>query len=172
MLKCFNQASNLLSLSSTNEEDNSRKLDILKNKPFYFEIQEHNGIDDCFNCLIGLPTKENIQKPLFDYERIVLDSLQNHKHIWILKSTGLGITELFLRYMSFLCLRNNDYQNSQMVIVTDPNNDLSIKLIRRMKNLFFNKLDITFDSKETVLELNKCRIEASFKSYRFISFPG
>src|SRR5574339_44768 len=157
MLKCFNQASNLLSLSSSLEDDNSNsKLDILKNKPFYFELEEqHNGIDDCFNCLIGLPTKHNIQNPLFDYEKIVLDSLQNHKHLWILKSTGLGITELFLRYMSYLCLRNNDYQNSQMVIVTGPNIDLSIKLIRRMKNLFYNKLDITFDSKETVLELNK-----------------
>ena len=76
-----------------------------------------------------------------------------------MKSTGLGIIELFLRYMSFLCLRNNDYQNSQLVIVTGPNIDLSIKLIRRMKNLFYNKLDITFDSKETVLELNKCRID-------------
>lgn len=59
--------------------------------------------------------------------------------------------------MSLLYLRNNYYQNSQMVIVTGPNIDLSIKLIRR---IFFNKLDITFDSKETVLELNKCRIEA------------
>src|SRR5574339_571355 len=29
-----------------------------------------------------------------------------------------------------------------------------------MKNLFIDKLDIVFDSKETVLELNKCRIEA------------
>jgi hypothetical protein len=160
MLKVFQNASNLLSLSSPSNEDNSRKLEIFKNKPFYFELQEHNGIDDCFNCTIGLPTKDNIQNPLFDYEKIVLDSLQNHKHLWILKSTGLGITELFLRYMSYLCLRNNDYQNSQMVIVTGPNIDLSIKLIRRMKNLFYNKLDITFDSKETVLELNKCRIEA------------
>src|SRR5574339_1162371 len=29
-----------------------------------------------------------------------------------------------------------------------------------MKNLFIDKLDIVFDSKETRLKLNKCRIEA------------
>jgi hypothetical protein len=47
-----------------------------------------------------------------------------------------------------------------MVIVTGPNIDLAIKLIRRMKRLFEPKLGILFDSKETVLELNRVRIEA------------
>jgi hypothetical protein len=46
------------------------------------------------------------------------------------------------------------------IIVTGPNRDLSIKLIRRMKKLFQDRLDVTFDSKETVLELNSCSIEA------------
>ena len=54
---------------------------------------------------------------------------------------------------------NNEYQNSQMVIVTGPNIDLAIKLIRRMKRLF-EPLNILFDSKETVLELNRVRIES------------
>ena len=61
--------------------------------------------------------------------------------------------------MAYLCLRNNNYQNSQMVIVTGPNIDLAIKLIRRMKKLF-EPLNIFFDSKETVLELNNVRIES------------
>ena len=61
-----------------------------------------------------------------------------------------------LRFMAWLCLRNDDYQNSQMVIVTGPNQELAIKLIKRMKGLFADKLGVTFDSKETVLELNGC----------------
>jgi hypothetical protein len=47
-----------------------------------------------------------------------------------------------------------------MVIVTGPNQELAIKLIKRMKGLFADKLGITFDSKETVLQLNGCSIEA------------
>jgi hypothetical protein len=43
------------------------------------------------------------------------------KHLWILKATGLGVTEFMLRFMAWLCLRNDDYKNSQMVIVTGPN---------------------------------------------------
>ena len=47
-----------------------------------------------------------------------------------------------------------------MVIVTGPNQELAIKLIKRMKGLFAEKLGVTFDSKETVLNLNGCNIEA------------
>jgi hypothetical protein len=41
-----------------------------------------------------------------------------------------------------------------MCVVTGPNIDIAIKLIKRMKGLFEPKLGITFNSKETVLELN------------------
>jgi hypothetical protein len=68
------------------------------------------------------------------------------------KSTGLGISEFFLRFMAWLCLYNDDYRDSQMVIVTGPNIDLAIKLIKRMKGLFLDKLGVIFDSKETKLD--------------------
>jgi primosomal protein N' len=70
------------------------------------------------------------------------------KHLWIKKATGLGVTEFFLRFMAWLCLRNNDYRNSQMCIVTGPNIDTAIKLIKRMKGLFERKIGLTFANKE------------------------
>jgi len=92
------------------------------------------------------------------------------------KSTGLGVTEFFLRLMAWLCLTNDDYRNSQMCIVTGPNIDIAIKLIKRMKALFEQpKLGVTFDSKKTVLELNGCRIEAypsnHIDAYRALENP-
>ena len=135
--------------------------------------------------MVGLLRKDGIAKPLFDYEKLLYDSLllpvvvpdsnnnspsssSNHnnfkdKHLWCKKATGLGITEFMLRLMAWLCLRNDDYNHSQMCIVTGPNQDIAIKLIKRMKGLFEHKLGITFDSKETVLELNGCTIEASLQ---------
>ena len=98
-----------------------------------------------------------------------------HKHLWVKKATGLGVTEFFLRLMAWLCLRNDDYRNSQMCIVTGPNIDIAIKLIKRMKALFELKLHVTFDSKETVLELNGCTIEAypsiHIDAYRALDNP-
>jgi hypothetical protein len=81
------------------------------------------------------------------------------RHLWVKKATGLGITEFMLRFMAWLCLRNDDYKGAQMVIITGPSQELAIKLIKRMKGLF-EPHGITFDSKETVIELNGCRIEA------------
>jgi hypothetical protein len=127
--------------------------------------------------IIGLPTKNGVQMPMFDYERMLYRALIEPgylngttygevahnfkvKHLWVKKATGLGCSEFFLRFMAWLCLRNDDCRNSQMVIVTGPNQELAIKLIKRMKALFLEKLGITFDTKETVLELNGCSIEA------------
>ena len=97
------------------------------------------------------------------------------KDLWIKKATGLGVTEFFLRFMAWLCLRNDNYRNSQMCIVTGPNIDIAIKLIKRMKSLFERKLGLTFANKETVLELNCCRIEAypsnHIDAYRALDNP-
>ena len=51
-----------------------------------------------------------------------------------------------------------------MVIVTGPNQELAIKLIKRMKALF-EEHGLTFDSKETVLELNGCTAVVTYLYY-------
>jgi hypothetical protein len=56
-----------------------------------------------------------------------------------------------------------------MVIITGPRVQLSISLIDRMKKLFYPS--VVFDSKETVIELNKVRIEA-FPSHSIESARG
>jgi hypothetical protein len=42
------------------------------------------------------------------------------KHLWVKKATSLGVSEFSLRLMAWLCVRNDDCRNSQMVIVTGP----------------------------------------------------
>jgi late competence protein required for DNA uptake (superfamily II DNA/RNA helicase) len=83
---------------------------------------------------------------MFDYEKQLFDVLQQRNHIWIKKATGLGITEFMLRYMAWLCLRNNDLKDTQMCIVTGPRIDLAITLIDRMKRLFTDNGLVTFDT--------------------------
>jgi hypothetical protein len=179
---------------SHHQKQQTRLFDICKDKPFWiWDVQEHKLEDFrtkgecCFNHIIGLPTKEGLEKPMFDYEKILYDSLLNpesyntlnhrfkNKHLWVKKATGLGVTEFFLRLMAWLCLKDNSYRNSQMCIVTGPNIDIAIKLIKRIKGLFEPKLGLTFANKETVLELNGCRIEAypsnHIDAYRALDNP-
>ena len=91
------------------------------------------------------------------------------KHLYLLKSTGIGASEVFLRIMAWLCVKDDTYRNSQMVIVTGPNLDLSVKLMKRLKAIFEPKLRIYFQDKETVCNLNGCVIE-SFPSNHLDSF--
>jgi hypothetical protein len=166
------------------------QLQKLKGKGFWsWDTSEHKRKHSryrgncCFNHIIGPPKKDGVEKAFFDYEKLIYNALMipgyfnsdpklhssdpgniifpfKEKHLFVKKATGLGCSEFFLRFMAWLCLKDDDYRNSQMVIVTGPNQELAIKLIKRMKALFSDKLGITFDSKETVLELNGCNIEA------------
>jgi hypothetical protein len=131
------------------------------------------------NHICGVPRKSGREYPLFDYQKLIFDALMSEsalkssafkdKHLYLLKSTGIGASEMFLRLTAWLCTKDDTYRNSQMVIITGPNLCLAVKLIQRLKNIFEPKLGITFDTKETVVELNGCVVEA-FPSNHLDSF--
>ena len=64
--------------------------------------------------------KNKKEYPLFDYEKDLFDTLLfsgvnnpanfkfKHKHLWVKKSTGLGVTEFMLRMMAWLCTSTED----------------------------------------------------------------
>jgi hypothetical protein len=159
----FKDLKKRVSLETT--QQHSKLFDICRGKPFWiWNIEEHKQEDIktkgncCFNHIIGLPQRNGIVKPLYDYEKIIFDSLvtrngntsSNGKHLWIKKATGLGISEFMLRFMAWLCLKDNALSGSQMCIVTGPRIDLAIALIDRMKRLFAGL--VKFDTKETIVE--------------------
>ena len=74
----------------------SSSLSVLKGLPFWiWDKEEHkqraaatNG-NCCFNHVCGLPTKDKEEYPLFDYEKLLYDSLMSvdgsfkDKHLWV-----------------------------------------------------------------------------------------
>jgi hypothetical protein len=156
---------------------NTQQLELLKGLPFYsdWELKAPASFKLAdFNHAIGLPEKNGQAMPLFDYEQLLYNTLQEHKHIWIKKATGLGVTEFMLRCMAWLCFNGipTPGTNGQMCIVTGPRIALAITLIDRMKGLFSaestqnsglfngNLRTPQFTTKETVIELNGVHIEA------------
>ena len=66
---------------TTAQQQQSRLTEMLQNKPFWiWNIEEHKQEDIrtngncCFNHIIGLPQKDNVDKPLYDYEGMIFDS--------------------------------------------------------------------------------------------------
>jgi hypothetical protein len=96
----------------------------LRDKSFWIWNQQRHRAEDvktigdcCFNHVIGLPQKDNHDMPLLPYQRTLYDSLQDHKHIWIKKSRGIGITEFLLRYIAWCCDSASFVQNSAIVVM-------------------------------------------------------
>lgn len=147
----------LVGSSNANAETQYQQL---KGLPFY--NWQNSEDTNTFNHIIGLPRKDVVRFPLFDYERLLFNTLQQHKHVWVKKATGLGITEFMLRYVAWLCVRDDSLREAgaQICFVTGPRIELAIELIKRTKRLFEEQLQILFDTKETVLKLNGVHIEA------------
>jgi hypothetical protein len=85
-------------ISSSNQQQQTQSLDKLQNKPFWiWNIEEHKLEDIrtkeecCFNHIIGLPTKDGFEKPIFDYQGLLYEALLspdfcnplNHSNNWV-----------------------------------------------------------------------------------------
>ena len=96
----------------------------------------------------------------YDYEEELTTILESNRKLWVKKATGLGITEWTIRWIAWNCLKDDVWKETQVdvtgVIITGANQDLTNKVIGRMKSLFRHE----FKTKESVVILNGCRIEA------------
>jgi hypothetical protein len=80
-------------------------------------------------------------------------------HLVVLKSAGLGLTTLMLRYIAWNCMKDDNWKNTDVVILTGPRQSLSNDLITRLKQMFI-PFGITFDTSVSTLYLNGVRIRA------------
>jgi hypothetical protein len=96
----------------------------------------------------------------YDYEEELTSILETNKKLWVKKATGLGITEWTIRWIAWNCLKDDKWKETQVdvtgVIITGANQELTNKVIGRLKSLFRHE----FKTKESVVILNGCRIEA------------
>lgn len=129
--------------------DYKDSLDILKDKSF---LQ--------FNEIIGLPQKNSVEHPIYDYELDVINKIENNRNIWIKKASGIGCTTLLLRYLVWKILVNDDLEYKNIFIVSGTHvrhaNDVKVK----MEALFQKKFPlIQLDSKFTDLWIKNTNIK-------------
>ncbi len=143
-----------------------------------FDKEQHRqlGIKTNNNCcfwhVIGLPQKDGHDMPLLPYQRSLYESLQTHKHVWIKKARGIGVTEFLLRYIAWSCFGRNFVQNSRVCIITGPRLDLAEDLIARFKGLFQRKnIHMNDRTASTVAIVNGVKVEA-FPSHHVDTMRG
>jgi hypothetical protein len=82
--------------------DHKNDLEVFEGKSFYCgnsNITSDNP-NCCFNHIIGLPVKNGVEHPVYDYELNVVKAIEQHRNIWIKKASGIGMTELILRFLT------------------------------------------------------------------------
>lgn len=113
----------------------------------------------CFNHLIGLPRKDARRMPIFAWQKDIFEAYENHKYAWILKATGLGVTEFTLRYILWKCTHSNEWSHSWVPIVTGPRIDMTRESITRMKDMIMDSYPIRDVTRED-FTINNVRVHA------------
>ncbi len=161
----------------------AERFAIFKNLPFWIsDVEEHKKADIanngkcCFNYIIGLPKKDGIDKPIFDYEMQLVNALAKptlNKSIFVKKARGLGITEILLRYMSWLAVFDSTYHNCRFHIVTGPRINLAEELTDRIRLLFQNCKAGAIEVKQVgpIVYVNNVTIQA-FPSHTVSTMRG
>ena len=110
-----------------------------------------------FWAKIGNPTKNNKEIGILPYETTVVNALEIHKLLYVLKATGLGITELILRWLAWMMTKGDSLQGKTGFIVCGPREQLAITLIDRMKAFFPNE---AFETDKLTIILNGSKLIA------------
>lgn len=97
--------------------------------------------DCCFWHFIGSPERDDIEHPVYDHEKVLLDELEQNKCLAVYKATGLGVTEFMIRWIIWKSLTDDFFFGKEAIIVTGPNVDLAQDIILRAKNLIRDKID-------------------------------
>ena len=128
--------------------EEANQLDIFKGKSFLE-----------FNDIIGLPEKNNIEHPIYDYELDIVSKIYNNLNIWIKKASVIGTITLLLRYLTWKILFNDDLEYKNIFIISGTHvrhaNDVKIK----MEDLFRKRFpSIKLESKFTDLWIKNTNI--------------
>src|SRR4249919_2458161 len=78
---------------------------------------KYDKVNCCFNHIIGLPIKNGIEHPIYDYELEMQEAIESNQHVWIKKARGIGATEFLIRYLSWKALSSNDLSGKSVFII-------------------------------------------------------
>ena len=157
----------ILSSSSEISSDYSHSLDIFKDKPFWiWDKQQHkqdfinkNG-NCCFNHIVGLPVKNDKEYPIFDFQKLIYDALEQNQNIWIIKARGIGITTFLIRYLAWKILSCSELENKSIFIISGTREEHANYIKEKLQQLFEKKFPfLKLESKYTELWLQKTWIK-------------
>jgi hypothetical protein len=116
--------------------------------------------DCCFNHIVGLPIKNEKQYPIFDYQKLIYDAIENNQNVWIKKARGIGVTTFVFRYLIWKILYSNNLDGKSIFIISGTREEFGNYVKKKMEDLFINKFpQLVLESKYTELWIKKTWIK-------------
>jgi hypothetical protein len=113
-----------------------------------------------FNEIIGLPTKNGIVHPIYDYEIEFLKVIEDNQNIWVKKARGIGATTFLTRFLSWKAVSTNELDNKDVFIIAGTRLDFAHEIKVKIEDLFRqNYREFIHDSKHTETYINNTRFK-------------
>ncbi len=165
MLKPHKLANDLLRLGlndGNTSANDPNQLDIFKGKPFWIwdqkehdkQFTETNG-KCCHVDILGRPQKAGIDYPIFAFQKLIFDALENNQSVWILKSRGIGLSTFMLYYLTWKILSGSELDHESIFIISGTREEHANYLKEKMAKLFernFSLLNLYTKYTEMILK--------------------
>jgi len=99
--------------------DHANELDIFLGKPFWIWDKEKHDLEFlitngkcCHVDILGRPQKNGIDFPIFDYQKLIFDAIEQNMNVWILKARGIGLTTFIIYYLTWKILSSHELDPS------------------------------------------------------------
>ena len=123
--------------------DHANDLDIFLGKPFWIwdekehdkQFKETNG-KCCHVDILGRPQKTGIDYPIFPFQKLIFDALENNQSVWILKSRGIGLSTFMLYYLTWKILSSSQLDHESIFIISGTREEHANYLKEKMAKLF------------------------------------
>jgi hypothetical protein len=142
--------------------EHAKDLDIFLGKPFWIWDKEKHDIENlitngkcCHLDILGRPQKNVLDFPIFDYERLIFDAIENNQNIWILKARGIGLTTFMIYYLTWKILSSSELDHESIFIISGTREAHANYIKEKMAKLFernFPLLNIYTKYTELVLK--------------------
>jgi hypothetical protein len=157
----------MLSLDTSIFDQGKDTLSIFLDKPFWMwdhDIHETEYIKTnghcCFNHLISLPTKDDRQYPLFQFQALIFETVEQNQNIWIKKARGIGVTTFMIRYLAWKILSSSELDDKSIIIVSGTGEELKENINIKLQQLFEKRFPLLrLKSKYAELWLKKTWIK-------------
>jgi hypothetical protein len=79
--------------------------------------------------------KNDKEYPLFDYQKLIFDAIENNQNICIKKARGIGVTTFVIRYFAWKILHSSELDDKSIFIVSGTREEFANYIKNKLEKI-------------------------------------